>query len=332
VATNQPLAVSNLIQQQSGITVQIPNDKDPNEVELREIMIADDAATDEVDQWIKTNDALRAQGKEESKEVMNQRIMARFDVVRQKYKDFIQRHPSYARCYMAYASFLDQIGEEESAKTQYENARQIDPKNPAAWNNLANYYGEYGPVTNAFAYYAEAMRLDPTEPTYIHNLAVTVYLFRPDAERYYNLTEPQVFDKSIDLYHQAMKLAPKDFLLASDLAENYYGIKPFRTNDALVAWTNAFNVAGTDSEREGVDVHFARVNWMIGRFPEAHAYLEAVTNANYGVVKARIERNLSKSEHPESNVVEAEVSPKPLATDTNGLNASTNARVAPKIN
>ena len=34
-------------------------------------------------------------------------------------------------------------------------------------------------------------------------------------------------------------------------AESYYGIHPLRTNDALVAWTNALNVAHNDAEREG---------------------------------------------------------------------------------
>ena len=107
--------------------------------------------------------------------------------------------------------------------------RPNDPKNPAAWNNLANYYGEYGGVTNAFAYYAEASRLAPAEPVYLHNLATTVYLFRSDAETFYHLTEPQVFDKALDLYRQAMKLDPANFILATDYAESYYEIKPLRT-------------------------------------------------------------------------------------------------------
>jgi hypothetical protein len=77
VATNQPLAVSNLIQQQAGMTVQIPNAQDPMETELRDIMIEDDAAVDEVDQWVQANSILRAQGKGESNADLNKRILAR---------------------------------------------------------------------------------------------------------------------------------------------------------------------------------------------------------------------------------------------------------------
>ena len=51
-----------------------------------------------------------------------------------------------------------------------------------------------------------------------------------------------------------MKLAPDNFVLATDYAESYYGVKPLRTNDALVAWTNALNVAHNNAEREGVSI------------------------------------------------------------------------------
>ena len=101
--------------------------------------------------------------------------------------------------------------------------------NPAVWNQLANYYGHNGDVTNAFAHYAEAIRLDPTEPVYYQNFATTVYLFRKDAQEFYRITEPQVFDKALDLYRKAMKLNPDSFVLATDYAESYYGIKPWRT-------------------------------------------------------------------------------------------------------
>jgi tetratricopeptide (TPR) repeat protein len=301
VATNQPLAVSNLIQQQAGVTVQIPNAQDPAETELRDIMIEDDAAVDEVDQWVQSNNILRTQGKGESNEELNKRIIGRFDTVRKHYQAFLERHPNYTRGYLAFGSFLNEIGEEDNAKTEFENARQLDPKNPAAWNNLANYYGEYGPVTNSFSYYEEAMRLDPTEPVYIHNLATTVYLFRRDAEQYYHCDEPGVFDRALDLYRRAMKVAPKDFVLATDYADSYYEIKPLRTNDVLMAWTNAYNVAQSDAEREGVDIHFARIKIMIGRFAEAQAHLNEVTNQSYSDLKARMERNLNEREHPQTN-------------------------------
>jgi cytochrome c-type biogenesis protein CcmH/NrfG len=338
LATNQPQAVSNLVQQNTGVSVPIVNPSDPAEQELRQLMIADDAAADEVDKWIRDNDALTAKGAGESKEELNKKIHARFGIVRKGYEDFLLAHPGSARGYMAYGSFLNDIGDEDAAKTQYENARQLDPKNPAVWNNLANYYGEHGPIASAFTYYAEAIRLNPAEPVYYQNFATTVYLYRKDAREFYGINERQVFDKALGLYQQAMKLDPDNFPLATDYAESYYGIKPLRTNDALVAWTNCLNIAKDDNEREAVYIHLARIKISIGQFAGAQAQLDAVTNSAFADLRNRIEKNLAAREYPPTNSV-AEIStnnfgaPTNLpAAATNNFSATTNVpTVAPKL-
>ena len=237
-------------------------------------------------------------GAGESKEALNQRIHARLDTVRTNYAAFLRRHPDSARGYLAYGSFLDDIGDEDAGKVQFENAAQADPKNPAAWNNLANYYGENGGLTNAFTDYARAIELDPTEPVYYQNLATTVYLYRKDARAFYGINEQQVFDKALALYQKAVQLDPDNFVLATDYAETYYGIRPLRTNDALVAWTNALNIAHTDVQREGVFIHLARLKIAAGFFNEARAQLAAVTNDFYADLKNSLERNLVERENP----------------------------------
>jgi tetratricopeptide (TPR) repeat protein len=301
LATNQPQAVSNLIQQNAGITVSIPIKNDPAELELERLMMDDDAAQAEVDKWIRENDEFAAQGAGVSKEELNKRILARFDSVRRAYEDFLRRNTNSARGFLAYGSFLNDIGDEDAAAAQYEKSRRLDPKNPAAWNNLANYYGEQGPVTNAFAYYAKAIELNPNEPVYYQNLATSVYLFRQDAREFYGLNEQQVFDKALALYQKAMRLDPDNFPLATDYAMNYYGIRPLRTNDALVAWANTLKIAHNETEREGVYIHLARIKTSIGRFDEARAHLDAVTNSVYADMKQRLERNLAERERAATN-------------------------------
>jgi tetratricopeptide (TPR) repeat protein len=304
VATNPPaVAVSNEIQQTTGISVTMPNTQDPAEQELQKLMTDDDAAQAEVDKWIRDNGDFTAQGAGLPKDELNKRIMERFAPIRKGYENFLRRHPDSAHGYLAYGSFLNDIGEEENAAAQYEKSRQIDPKNPAVWNNLANYYGEFSPVTNAFVYYAKAIELDSNEPVYYQNLATTVYLFRKDAREFYHITEPQVFDKSLALYQKAVHLDPNNFPLATDYAQSYYGIRPLRTNDALVAWTNALNIARDELEREGVYIHLARIKISIGRYDEARALLAAVTNENLSAMQKRLERNLANSEHPPTNSI-----------------------------
>jgi tetratricopeptide (TPR) repeat protein len=333
LATNQPQAVSNVVQERTGISVSLPDAGDPAELELRNLMVADDAALDDVKAWMSTNhippsDTNAMAG-------LRDKITERLDGVKHGYQTYLRNHPDSARGFLAYGSFLNDIGEEESAKVQYENSRQLDPKNPAVWNQLANYYGEAGGLTNAFTDYAEAIRLDPTEPVYYHNFAITVYLFRKDAREFYGITEQQVFDKALGLYQQAMKLEPNDLVLASDYAESYYGIRPLRTNDALAAWTNCLSLCKDDNEREGVFIHLARVKIAAGRFDEAQAQLAAVTNAAFGDMRNRLERNLTRdraTNAPAAKVAPAPVAPPPAPASTGQVSAAaTNLEAAPPV-
>ena len=146
-----------------------------------------------------------------------------------------------------------------ASSSQLEKARDLDPTIPSVWNNLANYYGEHGPTTNAFICYEKAIKLDPTESVYYHNFGTTVYLYRKDVKEYYHINEQQVFDKAMGLYAKATNWTRPISSLASDVAMSYYGIKPLRTNDALAAWTNALSLAHDEIEREGVYIHFARI-------------------------------------------------------------------------
>ncbi len=241
----------------------------------------------------------------DSRAELNRRIKARLDVVRKEYDVFLENHPDSSHGHLAYGSFLDDIGEEDLAGAEFESACKLDPKNPGAWNDLANFYGESGGLTNAFMDYTRAIELDPTEPVYYQNFATTVYLFRKDAEQFYGINEQQVFDKSLDLYRKAIKLDPGNFALATDYAESYYGIKPLRTNDALVAWTNALNTTSNEVEREGVYIHLARVKLAAGWFADAQANLNVVTNPVYAGLKDRLERNLAARENAATNPVVA---------------------------
>ena len=309
LATNQPQAVSNIIQQQTGFAVEIA--ATPEDKELREVMLADDAAQDEVNAWLHAYDSQSGTNRPLTAATLNERIKARLDLVRHDYDNFLLHHPNNARGFLAYGSFLNDLGDEDGAVAQYENSKQLDPKNPAVWNNLANYYGEHSPITKAFEYYAQAIKLKPDEPVYYQNFATTVYLFRKDAREFYHLDEQGVFDKALRLYQQAMVLAPASFTLATDYAESYYGIKPLRTNDALDAWTNAMKIAHTDAERQGVELHLARVKMAAGFYDESRAHLAAVTNDAYLELKRRLVRSLEDREHPNTNATDT--------ADTNSL-------------
>lgn len=296
LATNTPLATSNLIHEQTGLAVEVPDTTDPIERELQAVMTMDNEARAEVDDWILENNERRATGEEMSDAELNARIIRRLDEVSTNYLGFLERHTNYAGGYLAYASFLNEIGREPDSLPYLERASELDPQEPAVWNNLANYYGHFGGVTNSFVYYARAIELNPEEPVYYYNFATTVYLFRKDAREHYGITEQEVFDKALDLYARALRITPQDFLLAEEIAQCFYGIKPVRTNEAFAAWNYAMSIANDEIEREGVHIHLARWNREVGNYDEARRHLNAVTNAHYGEVKARVARSIDEKE------------------------------------
>jgi len=307
LATNSTIAaVSNEVQAATGLSLPLVDPNDPAERALHQIMLDDDAAMESVAQSIQLNQTSATTGAAATPEQVKQGLRARLDIVRKEYEEFLKKFPDSARGHLAYGTFLNDIGEEYEGSVEYEKSRQLDPKNPAVWNDLANYYGENSPVTNAFAYYAKAIELDPAESVYYQNLATTVYLFRHDATNFYGITEAEVFDKSLALYRQAMALDPGNLPLATDYAQSFYEIHPLRTNDALVAWTNALALTHTETEREGVYVHLARLKIGIGRYDEARAHLAAITNADLLGIRHRLERNLADKEHPGTNAPPAD--------------------------
>ncbi len=298
LATNVMCAASKVIVQTPASSVTSTNSNGPVEKEYQKLMADDDAAQDEIDTWIKENEEFKAKGAGVPDRELNRRIMARFEPIRTAYEDFIRRHPDHVKARIAYGSFLGDLHDEDGAQTQLEKALELNAKDPAVYNNLANIYGHHGPVKKAFEFYAKAIELNPREPVYYHNFGTTVYLFRTDAKEFYGITEQQVFDKALGLYSNAIKFDPTNFPLASDVAQTYYGIKPERTEEALKAWTNALSIANDEIEREGVYLHFARLKLHSGRFAEAHAHLNAVTNEMYATLKTRLTKNLNELEHP----------------------------------
>src|ERR1700722_13578875 len=70
------------------------------EVALKKVMEGDDAALDEINNWIQENNAYAAQGAGETKAQLNQRILGRLKTVRESYESFLKDRPKYARGYL----------------------------------------------------------------------------------------------------------------------------------------------------------------------------------------------------------------------------------------
>lgn len=268
--------------------------KDPVQEEYEKLIALDEAALKDVEKMSAEHSAFAEKGAAESKAVLAAKIDQRLEPVRKAYEEFLLKHPAHVDARLAYGSFLNELGEEEDSIVQWEKARELDPKNPSAWNNLANVYAHIGPIKKAFQYYEKAIELDNEEAVYLQNLATVTYLFRKDAAESYRIDEEGVFNKALELYRRAMKLDPTNIVLATDYAQSFYGIQPLRTDDAVSAWKHALSLAKSDAEKEGIYLHLARVELNSGRFTDAEQHLALVNNPDMQELKNRLRKNLER--------------------------------------
>ena len=275
-------------------------EQDPVAQEYEKLLEKDEAALQQIEKIVAEFEAFSDKGAAGPRGVLIAKIDGLIAEVKKAYEDFLQKNSKHVDGFLAYGSFLNETGDEEGAIAQWEKARELDPKNPSAWNNLANIFGHIGPIKKAFQYYEKAIELDPKEPVYIQNLATTTYLFRKDAVEMYRIDEEAVFNKALDLYRQAMKLDPTNLVMATDYAQSYYGIKPLRTNDAIAAWNHCLTLAKNDVEKQGIYLHLARVELNSGMFDEAQKHLDMVKDPSMTELKNRLQRNLKKKRNPEA--------------------------------
>ncbi len=268
------------------------------EKEYQALLAEDDAAQAEVDRWIVENNAFKAKGAGAPDAELNARIRTRFDKVRSGYERFIAAHPDHVRARLAYGSLLSDLQDELGARVQWEKALELDPGNPAVYNNLAGAYSETGQVEKTFEFFAKAIELKPDEALYYHNFANSLWVLRKAGLKYYKLDEQQVFTKCLGLFSNACRLDPANFPFASDLAQSYYALQPLPFETALKAWTNALSLAHDDLERDGVFVHLARVKMLAGQYKDARRQLGAVKNPSYERLKTSLLLSIEEREHP----------------------------------
>lgn len=258
------------------------------EREFQAVLARDDAAQAAAASLIATEEQNRDPLAAPFRVTLRARLDQKFQPVRDAYVDFLLQHPNHARAHLAYGSFLLDLGDEAEALVHDEKARDLDPGNPAVWNNLGGLYARLGRIPEALSSYQEAVRLNPSEAVYPHSLGTLICLFPREAAAYLHCDETQVLSHAVSHYQTAVRLDPDNFEYAQDLAETYYGRRPPKPEteearralgqQALGAWTNALERATLNVQREGVYLHMARWHLRSGSEKSALECLQRVTN------------------------------------------------------
>ena len=158
--------------------------------------------------------------------------------------------------------------------------------------------------------YAKAIELNPGEPVYYQNLATTVYLFRKDAMAFYSINEQQVFDKALALYRKAIQLSPGDFPLAPITRKLITASARSAPMTRSGLGRTRSKSPTTKTNARAFILHLARIKMSVGRFAEARAHLNDVTNAAFAGLKHRLENNLAERESATTNPIAAGMSTK----------------------
>lgn len=310
LATNTPVAVSNLVTRAVGAPV-LNVEADPRAAALREVMLFDDDMEEALEALIRHHrEGSPSDPTRPTRAEVEVRMEEQFERVNRKYRDFLSKYPDYAPGRVAYASFLEENGEFEKALAQLKEAVHADPTSAPAWNNLANHYGHYGGVEHAFPAYEKAIELRPFEALYHYNYATTVFLFRKDAAEYYQCDEQEVFERALQAYRKVRELRPDNFRYAFDYAQTYYGVKPAPADteagkreaaqavarNAIQAWKGALAIADNDIDRQGIHLHLARWYLKLQDWEEVRMQLALVQHEQHQSVKERLERNLAAQE------------------------------------
>ena len=140
LATNPVEAASNLLAGKA-ISAQPAGAVDPVEEAYQKLLEFDDSADTDIEKWIADAAKFAEAGAGSNNATLKAKVEQRIADVDKAYRTFVEQHPNHARARIAYGSYLNDNRDEPGAVKQWEEAKRIDPKLPAVWNNLANYYG-----------------------------------------------------------------------------------------------------------------------------------------------------------------------------------------------
>lgn len=254
---------------------------------LQKIIDLDNETQAETDKWIQDYNKLNTTN-EVTDATLPLRILDRLDTVQQAYEEYLFTHADSLEGRLAYASFLADSGKDNDAAREWMKLRDQYPNNPVLWNNMGNYFGQKGDAANAFPNYEKAIELAPKEPLYTKNLALVIYIFRQEAMDYYHLNEQQTVLLAQALFQRTAQIASNDFVLATLLAQTWYNIQPFQAAKARKDWEKAYALASDDAERQGVQIHYARVAMLDNDLDTAEKELAQVTFSGHQESKTEL--------------------------------------------
>ena len=181
--------------------------------------------------------------------------------------------------YIHYGKMLRKIGQDEYSLRIFLKADHLEGRFAVIKQQIGNYLAENGRFGEALGYFLQAIELEPEVALYHYQLGELLALFRESfiADE---ILFPDVVDEKIHTaFSQAVELEPENRGYRMRRAESCYDIEKPDWETALARWDELQEDAGSEFEREAIQLHRARAMVELKRYSEAKAALEEVGDA-----------------------------------------------------
>ena len=271
-----------------------PSTEEKTEKEYQDLIAFDDETMSDVEMLRQELEQKTGEELAKIKDLNHRLIADKIFAVRGAYSQFLERYPKHLKTMIAFASFLYDEGETETALKTWRQILMIDPKNAPVHNNLANHYGHMGSWKEALTEYEAAIALAPHEPLYRFNHASVMDLFRKEVAASRGWNETETTRRIIAELKAARDLALKTFSYAKAYAHSLDSAIPPNWQEALAAWKVCLNLADKPEEKDFVNANAARVCIELGDKKKASSFIAAIALPSSLPMKQDLQERLQK--------------------------------------
>jgi len=148
---------------------------------------------------------------------------ARFDLVLAAYEEFLRWYPKNVQALNYLGELLyDRYAAIARAVSLWQYAIALDDTYAPPFNNLAIHYSHTGLHSKSLEMFGRLLELEPDNPDYLFNVVQFYLGFFPELERRFDVSKHDVYKEAMKLSRRAAKLAPDDFQIQQDYAQNFF--------------------------------------------------------------------------------------------------------------
>ena len=207
----------------------------------------------------------------------------------QSYRTYLTENPEDVSALVLYGKLLRRVQLKDEAFRAFLKADSLDPTLAVVKQQIGTHLAETGKGKAALPFYFSAVELEPETPEYHFALGQLLYAFHDEFIEESIFTAPALERETMKAFRKAVSLAPENFDFQMRLGEAYYDMISPDWRSALLHWKRMGDRFGHDAlRRQIIDLHRSNVLAKLGRYEEAKALAETITEPNLQYSKQQV--------------------------------------------